>query len=78
MTLIHCEEHRQVTVIYPEISHVFVSDEFMWKLRVKASDDRLAIEHNQGTGVFEELLIRVTENNVRSCSLLFILKAEII
>lgn len=74
----HCEKRRQVTVIYPEISHVFVSDEFMWKLRVKASDDRLAIEHNQDMGAFEEWHIRMTENNMRICSLLCVLKDKVI
>lgn len=67
-----------MTIIYPEISLVIVPDECVWKLRVKAPNGRLTMQHNKGTGVCEESVIRVTESNVRGCSFLFILKAEYI
>lgn len=67
-----------MTIIYPEISLVIVPDECVWKLRVKASNGRLTMQHNKGMGVFEESLIRVTESTVRSYSFFYVLKAEII
>lgn len=74
----HCEGHGQVTIIYPEISLVTVLDECEWKLRVKAPNGRLTMQHNKGMGVFEEWLVRVTEDDVRSYSFLNVLVAEII
>lgn len=44
----HCEQ-RRVTIIYLEISLVFVPDECVQKLRVKAHNGRLTTQHNKGT-----------------------------
>lgn len=54
--------------MYPENSHVVVSDEFMLELRVKAWNGRLAIEHNQDMGVLKDLFIRMTESETNCCS----------
>lgn len=50
---------EQVTIIYSEISHPIVPDEFECKWRVKAGN---AIERNQDAGVFEEVPVRETRS----------------
>lgn len=77
-TRTHCEEHGQVTIIYPGISLVIVPDECVWKLGVKAPNGRLTMQHNKGTGASEESVIRLTASDVKGCGFLYIVKAEYI
>lgn len=37
----HCEEHGQVTIIYPQISLIIVPDECVWKLKAIAQNGGL-------------------------------------
>lgn len=67
-----------MTIIYPEISLVIVPDECARKLRVKAPNGGLTMQHNKGEGVSEAPVIRATGSNAWGCSFLYVLKAECI